>query len=370
MHHPPNFRRPNPPSLPSQLATTALPSPPALPYEIFINILGQLRDDKPSLVKCMRVSSTFNTFTAPILYSSVILNGGMKNPYDTTQGSPVAARLSSDAAANVDMIKHVIVLSHPSIRLVKGLMTTITNVDSIRVTTTILYHSQDCYQCRGEMPHLHTGSFGCVFFRMIQPKKLVVSGSRAKTCLHDTSGYKALNTVVFIIASTPSIKTDTRFKHPSPPSTAGIKKIVLVLWTDNPSQVCGTVVDSDGTGRHFQAVQLLSFYIQDFVAGIKWHITHHTQLAEIVIVSTQQIHPLALSLPHGSSARERDVRVEAPILTMLKTFTGAKTKHRPDSISMEYEKQNIEIKFISLQDYLKTYDWSGEFTPDEVKPWL
>jgi hypothetical protein len=125
MHNPPNFRRPNPPSLPSKFATTSLPSPPALPYEIFINILGQLRDDKPSLAKCMRVSSTFNTITAHILYTSVIVDAGRKNPYDTTRGSPVAARLSSDAAANVGMIKNVIVLSHPPIEVVKGLMASI-----------------------------------------------------------------------------------------------------------------------------------------------------------------------------------------------------------------------------------------------------
>jgi hypothetical protein len=28
------------------------------------------------------------------------------------------------------------------------------------------------------------------------------------------------------------------------------------------------------------------------------------------------------------------------------------------------------INFISLQHYLKTYDWSGDFTEKEVKPWL
>jgi len=370
MHNPPNFRRPNPPSLPSEPAKPPRPSPPTLPYEIFINILGQLRDDKPSLAKCMRVSSTFNTITAPILYSSVIVEAGKKNPYDTTRGSPVAARLSSDAAANVDMIRNVFVQSHPSIGVVKGLTTTITKLDSIRVTTTILYHLQDCYQCRGEMAHLHTGGFGCLFSRMVRPKKLVVSGSRVKTCLHNTSGYKTLDTIVFIIARNPSIQTDTRPKHPLQPSAAGIEKIVQVFWADNPSQVCGTVVQSDRTGRHTRPVQPIKDLMQEFNDGLKWHIIHHSQLAEIIIVNTQQIHPAVLFLPSGSSATERDASVEATILTMLKTFPGAKFKHRPGSISMEYEKRNIEIKFISLQDYLKTYDWSGEFTSEEVKPWL
>jgi len=110
--------------------------------------------------------------------------------------------------------------------------------------------------------------------------------------------------------------------------------------------------------------------MQDFCDGLKWHIVHHTQLGEIVIANTQQIHPSALFLPSGTSARERNASVEATIQTMLKTFTGVKIKHRPGSISIEYGKRNIEIKFISLQEYLKTYNWSGEFTPDEVRPWL
>lgn len=372
MHNPPNFRRPNPPSLPSKPATTSPSSPPALPYEIFINIVGQLRDDKPSLAKCMRVSSTFNTITAPILYSSVIVEAGKKNPYDTTRGSPVAARLSSDAAANVDMIKHVIVLSHPSIRLVTGLMTAITKVQSIRVTTTILYHSQDCYQCRDEMPHLHTGGFGCVFFRMIRPKKLVISGSKVKTCLHDTSGYKTLDTIVFIIVRTPSIQTDTLPKHPLQPSAAGIKKIVLVFWTDNPSQVCGTVVLGDRTGRHTRPVQAIKDYMQDFYIGIAWHITHHTQLKDIVIVNPRQVHDMALGMPEPRYNRTKDEEFERSLFIMLSTFDGAKAKltRRPGLFNVEYGERNIKIKFTSLQDYLKTHDWSGEFTPEEVKPWL
>jgi hypothetical protein len=30
----------------------------------------------------------------------------------------------------------------------------------------------------------------------------------------------------------------------------------------------------------------------------------------------------------------------------------------------------MEYKFISLREYLKTYDWTGEFTDEEVRPWL
>jgi len=214
MHNPPNFRRPNPPSLPSEPAKPPRPSPPTLPYEIFINILGQLRDDKPSLAKCMRVSNSFNTITAPIRYSSVIVDAGKKNPYDTTRGIPVAARLSSDAAANVGMINNVIVLSHPPTKVVAGLMASITKLESIRVEATVLDQSKPCFKCLRGLPHFFTRGNACIFVRMIRPKKLIVSSTRVNTCLHDVSGYRTLDTVVFIIGHNTLFKTDTQPKDP------------------------------------------------------------------------------------------------------------------------------------------------------------
>jgi hypothetical protein len=45
-------------------------------------------------------------------------------------------------------------------------------------------------------------------------------------------------------------------------------------------------------------------------------------------------------------------------------------KHHPGQIDVEYKKQIIKIKFVSLQECLKAYDWAGEFTQEEIEPWL
>lgn len=47
----------------------------SLPIEVFDNILHQLSDDKHTLSRCMRVSSTINSMVAPILYQSITLTG-------------------------------------------------------------------------------------------------------------------------------------------------------------------------------------------------------------------------------------------------------------------------------------------------------
>jgi hypothetical protein len=33
-------------------------------------------------------------------------------------------------------------------------------------------------------------------------------------------------------------------------------------------------------------------------------------------------------------------------------------------------RSQFKIKFLSMRDYLKNYDWTGEFADEQVKPWL
>jgi hypothetical protein len=39
------------------------------------------------------------------------------------------------------------------------------------------------------------------------------------------------------------------------------------------------------------------------------------------------------------------------------------------SKSSEQLKQ-AKFEFMTMQEYLATHDWTGEFTPEEVAPWL
>jgi hypothetical protein len=94
----------------------------------------------------------------------------------------------------------------------------------------------------------------------------------------------------------------------------------------------------------------------------------------MIVVNGGYIHHLRLGLENPKSRQEKEIKFEAMVYKTLYEQSGIKVERQEGQFSAEYNDQTnkriIKIKSMSLRDYLKTYDWSGEFTDKEVKPWL
>ena len=111
-------------------------------------------------------------------------------------------------------------------------------------------------------------------------------------------------------------------------------------------------------------------YISGFALGIEWLMMHHTHIKEFVVVNGCDIHHLALDLAKHSTDEDKEKKFELMVFNTLSKQVKFKVTQRPGHIDIEYNNRNINIKFIELDAYLDTYDWSGEFTEKEVSEWF
>lgn len=96
-----------------------------------------------------------------------------------------------------------------------------------------------------------------------------------------------------------------------------------------------------------------------------------THANEVIIVNAGNITPSELHLADDSDA----AIVQDTFETLFrKRRTYHKDLLRDRAWAPQYKNQAevylMEFKFIRLREYLKTYDWTGEFTDEEVRPWL
>lgn len=111
-------------------------------------------------------------------------------------------------------------------------------------------------------------------------------------------------------------------------------------------------------------------YISGFALGIQWLMMHHVHIKEVVVVSGCNIHHLALDLSKHSTDEEKEQKFEIMVFDTLSSQVKFEATRRPGQINIKYNNRDIYIKFIKLETYLNTYDWSGEFTAEEVSEWL
>jgi hypothetical protein len=313
----------------------------------------------------MRVSRAFNSIAAPLLYRTVILPPGKMRPYGTVRGRRLTARLSATKAANLELIKHVFVNQHPS--NMKGFANKKYAVDTLRLPISLLQYARECCKCVNLFNPRPTCQ--CIFTRMYRPQKLVVMDARMNSSVIDISGFETLQTLVFVIAS--SCSPHTPSQQISATILAGIERIVQIFWTSDPSTACGVqLANQEGQDEDFEWFEPIDRYTSRFASGLRISIRNYPQLKEIIVVNGGQLHPYVLDLKARSSRREREVKFEDKIFRSLTKLATDKATHRPGHISFTYKYRVIEIKFVSMWEYLEYYDWSGEFTEDEIRPWL
>jgi hypothetical protein len=192
--------------------------------------------------------------------------------------------------------------------------------------------------------------------------------ARMNSSAIEISGFDSLSTIVFIIASPDPPHTQT---ESTSVKLAGIKRIVLIFWTEDPSEPCGI----RHAGQHqreegFEVFVCIQDYTWHFRGGLRMSIQNHPHLEQITIVNSGHLHPFALDLEEGCSRHEREVKFEDEMFRSLTRLKSHNVTRRPGHISLTCEDRIVEIEFVSMWDYLENYDWSGEFTEDETRPWL
>lgn len=337
---------------------------PSLPHETFVNILNHLQDDKHSLAQCMQVSTTFNEIAAPLIYRTVTLVSGELNPYDINRGDPVPARLSTDAAANIEHIKNVIVDSKSV--YMDYFLKKVFRIDSLRLPIAILSGARHCTMC-AKGRDMYGKTWGhCTFLTMYRPKKLVVHGSGIDTACFIVTGFRDLVALVYLISPTyESTGFVTAIRNP--PSSTKIERVVQVFWTESPLIYAGISPGTQCVGGQHSTEIPIPDYVGTFCASLKSIIQYHKILNEITIVNGDGLHHVAVSLSAKSTRRQISARLQNMIKDRLSDVRGVDVEQRPDRLIVNYDNRVIDIRFMSLPDYLETHDWSGEFTQAEVK---
>lgn len=118
------------------------------------------------------------------------------------------------------------------------------------------------------------------------------------------------------------------------------------------------------------------------LANILHLVAHHNHPSEVIIVNSGQIdyHNLEVSADVDEADIQR--KFEATFLhrmVEMKNHDGSLVWPLPfgpingresGPLKTLEEFNEMTFKFISLPEYLATYDWTGEFTEEEVRPWL
>lgn len=356
--HPPRPTTAYPPSLPSSIKA------PFLPVEVLENILDKLHADKHTLAQCMRVNTTFNTITAPVLYRTVVFVSGKLSPYASTIRPPFNRVTCPDQRGNIAYIKNIILHSRrPSWSELQSLAG-LSNVDSVRLPLHYLgsktTNNQFLLECRAYRPGklvLH-----CATTSGIAPH--LSQSSEPMAWLFD-----GLHTLVYFTMPTfqahkslLALTTLTPVKN--------LERVIYVMWASTPFSFSGLVPLVDDPGKKAPRLDLPA--ICDAIPRL---IAAQPAVIEIVVANGGGLHPSALRMSFASTRAQRSAALQKIVsviifeqLVELDPLTSV--LEQTARLRVRYNSRNIDVKFISIPDYLDNYDWSGELTADEVKPWL
>jgi hypothetical protein len=290
--HPPRPTTSKPPSLPSSF------TPPFLPVEVLENIIDKLHADKHTLAQCMRVNTTFNTITAPVLYRTVLFKSGQLTPYAFKVRQSSARWICPDQRANIGHIKNIIVIPRdPTCSEIQSLAK-LSKVDSIRLPLQYL----DSQMIDDQF---------LLKYWTYRPEKLVIycavtpggASHLSETLAPVITGFDRLNTFVFL--AMPTFQAAQSLWIPSTPTTIqNLERVVYVMWANTPFSFCG-MVPPDDPDKKAHRVELPTF-----CSAIPNLVAQHTNISEIVVVNAGGIHPSAVGLSFSSTRIQRSAAVQ------------------------------------------------------------
>lgn len=377
-----------------------------LPTEILRKILRLLSNDKPLLATCMRVSPSFNEIAAPILYEKIRYNKSTSRLFDVVPSPKGLGKKRKTACKgdNLRLLKILEVIEHgdedcpghrkagsfdvliPILRLLVLPQYEGTG-DQVEVYNTAI---------RAGKLHFHSGPSGCPAVDRLRARKVVLPDARMNTPIQlRTLSQQSISRVVSIIRpqkwspmATKIKAFDLHDRQARPPT--------IVIWTDGPKLNLSTDFLLDDLGDAVLRSRLS--------LAILWNL--FTLISTRGFPKTLLIVNIEALAPHLPDDHQTTVNVHRELVNdhvgdgtdstpvelwarrwLSRVLTGSgvlldSKVHRTRSISIDpgmnlpaRNKFSEEIKpskfeFMTMQEYLATHDWTGEFTPEEVAPWL
>lgn len=102
--------------------------------------------------------------------------------------------------------------------------------------------------------------------------------------------------------------------------------------------------------------------------------TRSRSLRAVIIVNAGKVNPSNLQLDASVSDDMIQDRIEGFFMERMADLKRDREVQGDEGWSEGYKPQKIvdamTIRFVSMPEYLKAFDWTGEFTDEEVAPWL
>jgi len=293
----------------------------------------------------MRVSPTFNSTSAPLLYRSVVLNGstGLFNYTSSTVANELESRISQTKDCNLDYI------------------------DDVEFEMHYVSHYSRCSDAQSTRRQLNVSLLQiwidpadvawkcCSCLRGIVPRKLV---------FHNRVDFVASSDQVNPAIDKTVVTTHHVFENEycemwqflpyapksgpmviifwSPPSDANeISELRVKLWKEMQEYL----VEGAETGPYPQEMVFVN------IEGIA-----ATGIGNLAGTKTLC----------GHAARVN----QETYLEGLDRHPGPHRVHGHTCCDYVKRARNTKFTFVTMRDYLKNWDWKGELTDEEVRPWL
>lgn len=361
----------------------------------------------------MLVSSYFNSVTAPILYHSFNIAGLAPTDFHTSSNlelcktskkrlTPIdeaaslsSSRLTRGRAHNPKLVQEVEFEHHRSRCCPWTEPTWLTDweIPILRIMTDPRLDNDSTRE-----PHVLYNK--CRILSKLLPKKLICGGGIISRPGPDRVQCPSMETMVTILTDSTAGK-EARWdlsvglpnccnKHKEEAEedeeevvgekTRMWKQAIYILWTSQPGQSYFGFEEMDCIKREGIPTLVLEGarkIINRFAEQIARRIYYKQFPNEIVIVNMESL--LMGWQPEGEGPLDsHKARREKWEELMERKLKGRYERVRNSSPFGDHgtrcksveEMENVSIKFITMEEYLANYDWTGEFTAEEIAPWL
>jgi hypothetical protein len=330
----------------------------------------------------MRVSPLFNALSAPVLYRAISIGGISETSNDVLLSVPSLdcqpPRLSLDKAACLTYVKELEVIAHEENDCPYAICDSLEEeVDVLRISL-ITPKKPNKQWSASAIAHLGSATSSCLLIKSISAGKVVLFNSPKQTIRLLETPQGSLHTIVTAFPYfSHALKRNRMYplvlktKKPFNGSTATSRRSILVSWNHDPPctmrRAC-VVLGRRGVDvalyKMTQNRRACAAHVHMLVRGAM----KNDNPGDIIVVNIDGVlaHESEWPTPPTHAVSESPAtttywknRIEREIISL---------SNQPGIKSPE-EARKINIKYISMQTYLKDYDWRGEFTQDEVKDW-
>lgn len=317
----------------------------AIPTEVFDNILSRISDDKHTLAQCMRVSPTFNALAAPLLYRSIKIDNTVKFFFAAPRQSDdfVKTRKTADKAFSLGYVKELEYKTHKRSECTP--LAQLKTWDRLLLRVPIL---QIKYRASEKAWPL------CDCLEFISPRKLVYKGHgfddehMIQFIPDDTYRETTVSIIPFV----------SRFFARHIPllyhSPALRLRQSIFVFPARPSYA------SESAYRHWESIRDQLFHAVRRIGTPN----------SIILVHIESLFDERLEAGEYKDMMAVEAATLDTRIAYLKSLSAASASIAIRQWKKEEEARKVEFKFISMETYLAEYDWEGEFTEEEVRPWM